>query len=137
MAVLLVPVLFVMSVYSFGNWAFDLFGINEQFVSLSNVNNVFFDSFFTLLIVTDVLLLLASFFYSDAFHQVIRNSGFVISTILIKVSFSTQGILNVALIIGAVLFGLAILYIHNQFEKLNPIQGRGTIIIVSLCFLKS
>ena len=37
--------------------------------------------------------------------------------ILIKISFSTEGIINNALIIGAVSFGFLILLIHNKFEN--------------------
>jgi hypothetical protein len=88
-------------------------------VLFSNLNTIFFDEFFTVLIIVDVTLLLASFFYSDQFHKIIRNSGFIISTILIKVSFSVEGLINNALIIVAVLFGFLILIIHNQFEKLE------------------
>jgi hypothetical protein len=36
---------------------------------------------------------------------------------LLKTSFSVSGILNNLLIIGAVLFGLLVLLIHQQFEK--------------------
>ena len=82
-----------------------------------NINAVFFDDFFSMLIVVDVLLLLASFYHSDQFHKIIRNSGFVISTILIKLSFSNQGLLNNFLIIGAVLFGLGMLWVHNLYAQ--------------------
>jgi hypothetical protein len=64
-----------------------------------------------------VILLLFSFFHTDEFHKVIRNSGFVISTILLRISFSVTGLLNTALIVAAILFGLLILLIHNRFEK--------------------
>jgi len=117
-ALLLVPVLIGLAAYSFINWALLLF--NDQasgITALSNLNNIFFDGFFTILIVVDVLILLASFFYSDRFHTIIRNSGFVLSTILLKTSFSVSGILNNLLIVGAVLFGLLVLLIHQQFEK--------------------
>ena len=117
-ALLLVPVLIGLAAYSFINWALLLF--NDQasgITALSNLNNIFFDEFFTILIVVDVLILLASFFYSDRFHTIIRNSGFVLSTILLKTSFSVSGILNNLLILGAVLFGLLVLLIHQQFEK--------------------
>ena len=66
----------------------------------------------------DVIILLFSFFHTDKFHKVIRNSGFIISTILIRISFTVSGIINVALIVSAILFGLIILIIHNKFEKL-------------------
>jgi hypothetical protein len=90
---------------------------------LAYTNNIFFDEFFTILIVVDVLLLLASFFYSDRFHTIIRNSGFVLSTIMLKISFSVSGILNNLLIVGSVIFGLLILYIHQLFERSTPNNG--------------
>lgn len=86
-------------------------------MEFKKINNIFFDEFFSILIIVDVLLLLFSFFYSDKFHKIIRNSGFVISTILIKVSFLSEGIVNNVLIISAVLFGYIILIIHNLYEK--------------------
>jgi hypothetical protein len=86
-------------------------------LEFSNINNVFFDEFFNILIIIDVLLLLASFFYSDKFYKIIRNSGFVISTILIKISFSSVGLAGNVLIISSVLFGYLILIIHNLYEE--------------------
>jgi hypothetical protein len=86
-------------------------------VSFKNINNIFFEQFFNILIIADVILLLFSFFHTDEFHKVIRNSGFIISTILIRISFSVTGIINTALIVGAILFGLLIIVIHNKFEK--------------------
>ncbi len=117
-ALMLVPVLVILAIYSFSNWINIALenGFSDATV-LAYVNNIFFEEFFTILIIVDVLILLASFFYSDQFHTIIRNSGFVLSTILIKVSFSVSGLLNNVIIIGSVLFGLFILYIHQLFEK--------------------
>jgi hypothetical protein len=86
-------------------------------ISFKNINNIFFEQFFTILIVADVILLLFSFFHTDQFHKVIRNSGFIISTILIRLSFATSGLLNTLLILSAIVFGLLILIIFNKFEK--------------------
>lgn len=117
-ATLLVPLLFGTAVYYFSQWGLAAAGITEASpVTFKNINNVFFDEFFTILIIVDVILLLASFYYSDQFHKVIRNSGFVISTILIRISFSVEGVVNTALILTAILFGWLMLVIHNQFEK--------------------
>ena len=55
------------------------------------------------------------------FSKVIRNSGFIISTIMIKLSFGTEGILNIVLIVVSVLFGIVMLWIHNKYEKLESI----------------
>ena len=118
MAVVLVPVLVFLAAYSFFTWSSFMFqDYQNGILAFKNINNVFFDEFFTVLVVADVLLLLSSLFYSDKFYKIIRNSGFVISTILIKMSFSTEGITNNALIIGSVVFGLLILIIHNLYEK--------------------
>ena len=61
--------------------------------------------------------MLFSFFITDEFYKVVRNSGFIISTILIRISFSTTGLTNNALIVFAIIFGLSMLIIHNKFEK--------------------
>ena len=115
---LLVPAIAGLAIYSFGTWAVVAYSdYLDGIVAFKHINNIFFDEFFTVLIIVDVLMLLASFFYSDHFHKIIRNSGFVISTILIKLSFSNSGLINNALIIGAVLFGFLILVIHNLYEK--------------------
>lgn len=117
-ATALVPVLFIIAIYSFLNWGVGIFQPHENNqISFTNINNIFFEQFFNILIIADVILLLFSFFHTDEFHKVIRNSGFVISTILIRISFSVSGIVNVALIIAAILFGLLMLTIHNKFEK--------------------
>jgi hypothetical protein len=70
-----------------------------------------------------VVLLLFSFFYTDQFHKIIRNSGFVISTILIRMSFGVSGLISTVLIVVAVLFGLAIITIHNKYEA-NPLPEK-------------
>jgi len=116
MAMILVPVFIGIGMVTFGVWIFE--GVPDNLsVALKDVNSIFFDEFFAILIIVDVFLLLFSFFYTDQFHKVIRNSGFIISTILIRLSFSVDGLLNNCLIISSIAFGLLILWIHNRFEK--------------------
>jgi len=119
-AMVLIPILAILAVFSFTNWIVSSAHNHwNNIASLKNINNIFFEDFFMLLIIIDVILLLFSFFYSDSFYKIIRNSGFMISTILIKLSFSVEGIVNNALIVGAVLFGYLILVIHNLYKKNN------------------
>jgi hypothetical protein len=121
-ATALVPVLLMIALYSFLNWSIGIFQpIKDNAISFKNINNIFFEQFFNILIIADVILLLFSFFHTDEFHKVIRNSGFIISTILIRISFSVSGIINNILIVSAILFGLSILFIHNIYQKLVPI----------------
>jgi hypothetical protein len=117
-ATALVPILLIIAIYSFLNWSIGIFQpFKDNAISFKNINNIFFEQFFNILIIADVVLLLFSFFHTDEFHKVIRNSGFIISTILIRISFSVDGIINNILIVSAILFGLSILFIHNKFEK--------------------
>lgn len=117
-AIVLVPILIVLASYTVYSWTIDtIHDYKNGHYLFQDLNKIFFEDFFTILIMVDVLLLLASFFYSDDFSKIMRNSGFVISTILIKISFSVEGIVSNALIIGAVLFGYLILSIHNLHSK--------------------
>jgi hypothetical protein len=116
-AVLLLPLFFIMASYTLINWLMGTPVSSTQLPILESINNLFFDQFFSVLILVDVVLLLISFFYTDEFHKIMRNSGFIISTILIRMSFGVSGLINVALIVVAVLFGLLIIIIHNKYEK--------------------
>ncbi len=118
-AVILVPLFFVMALYTLVNWSMGISISANELPTFESINNLFFDQFFTVLILVDVVLLLISFFYTDQFHKIIRNSGFVISTILIRMSFGVSGLISTILIIVAVLFGLAIIVIHNKYQKNN------------------
>lgn len=114
----LVPVVLMLAIYSFINWvAHVMFTFERSGTTFKNINNVFFEHFFTILVIVDVLLLLVSFFYTDKFHLIARNSGFIISTILIRLSFTVEGLMNNILVFVAVLFGLLILMIYNKFEE--------------------
>ena len=116
-AIILVPLFFVMALYTLIDWSTGVSISSNKLPTFESINNLFFDQFFTVLILIDVVLLLISFFYTDKFHKIIRNSGFVISTILIRMSFGVSGLISTILIVSAVLFGLAIITIHNKYEK--------------------
>lgn len=109
--------LLVQSVYEFNSVPVTVYTINS---TLKAVNNIFFNHFFTALILTEILLLLFTFTLSHKFNKVIRNSGFIISTTLLKLSFQTQGTTSVIIIIIAVVFGVAILAINQLFERKLP-----------------
>ncbi len=119
-ATLLVPVFVGMAAYSLVNWLYITFYAPSVAIDKApQVDGIFFDQFFTILILADVLLLLFSFLRTDRFSTVIRNSGFVISTILIKISFGTEGLLNNILVVVAVVFGVTILAIQKRYDRLG------------------
>lgn len=119
-ATALVPILVAIAIYSFIDWGMGVITpIESNHVSFKEINNIFFEQFFSILIIAEVILLLFSFFHTDEFHKVIRNSGFIISTILIRISFSVDGLMNTLLIVSAVVFGLLMIFIHNKYERMS------------------
>ena len=113
-SIVLLPILFSICILSFVNWYNGVF-IEESFDE--NLNNLFFNEFFTILILADVFILLLSFQYTERYSQLIRNTGFIISTILLRLSFSVSGLTSILLIISGIIFGLLILLIYNAIEK--------------------
>ncbi|MDA8558679.1 hypothetical protein N9K87_02510 [Flavobacteriaceae bacterium] len=117
-SIVLLPTLFAICIMSFVNWFSGVF-IEETFDE--NLNNLFFNEFFTILILADVFILLLSFQYTERYSQLIRNTGFIISTILLRLSFSVSGLTSILLIISGIIFGLLILLIYNAIEKDNKL----------------
>ncbi len=117
-SLILLPVLIITSTYTLYSW------IQTQFFSSSvitsfELNAIFYNEFFTILILADVFILLLSFQYTERYSQLIRNTGFVICTILIRLSFGTDGLTNVVLIVSSVAFGLLVLRIYQATEHLE------------------
>lgn len=113
-SIILLPLLAGICFLSFLSWYNGVF-VNESFDQ--DLNYLFFNEFFTLLIVVDVFILLLSFQYTERYSQLIRNTGFIISTILLRLSFSATGLASIVLIISGIVFGLLILLIYNAIEK--------------------
>ena len=110
----LVPTLSLLCVLSFLDW------YNYVFLDIgtsSNIDYLFFESFFTILILVDVFILLVSFQYTERYSQLIRNTGFIISTILLRLSFSAVGLTSLLLLVSGIVFGLIILLIYNNMER--------------------
>ena len=110
----LVPILFVLCFTNFYDWFVDVF-VYKQFND--DLNGVFFIDFFTVLILVDVLILLISFQYTERYSQLMRNTGFIISTILLRLSFSVTGLFSIVLLVLGVAFGLVILKIYKLAEE--------------------
>ena len=113
-SLLLLPTLTLLCIYSFIDWYdYTFLGIGES----SNIDFLFFVDFFTILILVDVFILLISFQYTERYSQLIRNTGFIISTILLRLSFSADGLTSLLLLVSGIVFGLIILLIYNNWEK--------------------
>jgi len=84
----------LVAIYSFSSWSF---GVIDGENNLSRT--VFFLDFFTWLIVSDIIILLTSYKHITDFLQLARNTGFVLSTVIIRVGIGTPGYTGAALFI--------------------------------------
>ena len=117
-SVILIPVMIVL--FIIGLYNLYSIGMSSDFASsFYYVNEVFYNTFFSILIIADVFILLLSFLYTERYSQIMRNTGFIICTILIRLSFSSSGLTNLLLIISSVLFGLLILKIYCLMNKIE------------------
>ncbi|MFO8032117.1 MAG: hypothetical protein R6U22_06200 [Desulfohalobiaceae bacterium] len=66
----------------------------------------FFAEIYTILIFSDVLLVLIANRFFPGFRDIFRNSGFAISTLLMRLSLTAPAYWNVGIGIGAALFAL-------------------------------
>jgi hypothetical protein len=75
----------------------------------------FFESFYTVLIFSDVLILLISLRYSTISAVVFRNAGFAASTVIIRVALTAPPYISVLLGIAAMAFALALSIAYRAF----------------------
>jgi hypothetical protein len=117
-SIALIPVMLCLFIIGIYNWY--SIGMDSNFASsFYYVNEVFYNTFFSILIIADVFILLLSFLYTERYSQIMRNTGFIICTILIRLSFSSTGLTNLLLIVSSVLFGLLILKIYSLMNKIE------------------
>lgn len=119
-AVLLLAVLVTLAAANLASWA----GLVERLPALLapppiDVDLFFFPRFFEFMIFTDVFLLIVSLAYHDRYEYVFRNAGFVISTVLLRVSLSTPKPYDVGLALIAMLYGLAVLGVFACFAAIE------------------
>ena len=122
MALALLPSLIGMGLFATGAWVADALATNTWMLDeFKNIDRVFYGDFFRLLIIVDVLILLVSFPFTTSYGQVMRNTGFVVSTILIRLSFTSAPIFDIVLVLSAVAFGYLTLAIYNRIEGMDAI----------------
>jgi hypothetical protein len=74
----------------------------------------FFHDFYTLLIITDILLVLIAQCFQPSFFAVFRNSGYALSTLIIRLALSAPAYFNVLLGVAAAAFAIAMTLITSK-----------------------
>jgi hypothetical protein len=121
LAVLLLVVLVALAAINLASWLGVMSGLPVILATPANVDLFFFPRFFEFMIFTDVFLLIVSLAYYDRYEYVFRNAGFVISTVLLRVSLETPKPYDLLLALTAMLYGLAVL---GVFACLSAIERR-------------
>jgi len=88
---------------------FVVLGLGNLYNMLAGLAHIdFFPVFYTLLIFTDILVVLISQCFRPSFHAVFRNSGYALSTLFIRLALAAPPMYDVALGIVAALFAIAL-----------------------------
>jgi len=82
-------------------------------------NTFFYIDVFTVMIFTDVLIVILSLSVSDSYELVFRNAAFVISTILIRFSLTTERQYSALLAVTGMLFGIVTLVVYNYHARVR------------------
>ena len=78
--------------------------------------SIFFSDFFTCLILADILILLISYSLAHDFYLLVRNTGFVLSTVLLWVAITASGVSGIILFITSAINGIIILKISQHYS---------------------
>ena len=110
-------VFLITAAYSFVTW---IASVQDGGGSVSRV--IFFLDFFTFLILADILILLISYWFYTDFGNLARNTGFVLSTVIIRVAISSEGVSAMVLFTLSGLLGIAILRMFGQ-DSVPEVRG--------------
>lgn len=122
-AVLLCVVLIGSAGMNLTQWLLQVFGEAGRAGEVKDLDLFFFPTFFEVMIFTDVFLLIISLPFSKSYEYLIRNSGFVISTVLLRFSLSTPKPYDLAVGLVAMLYGICVLAVFSYFSRVVPEAG--------------
>lgn len=80
----------------------------------------FFETFYTVLIFSDVLLVLLSLRYSSTYAIVFRNSAFAVSTVFLRLALTSPPLVKAGLGLGALLLAIAVTVAYHRFAPSRP-----------------
>lgn len=119
-AVALTVLLVSLAAYNLWEFGIDIAGIASHGVKTTiDVNSFYYTDVFTVMIFTDVLIVILSLAVSDRYELVFRNAAFVISTILIRFSLTVARPFAAVLAISGMIFGILTLLIYNYHSRIR------------------
>jgi hypothetical protein len=107
----------VYSVYEFGSEVYRLVFFEEAFTL--DLNIIFFVEFYTVMIFADVFIFIASFMFSQTYARLLRNAGFVCSTVILRISLSAEPEFSGWIAAAALITGILSQLIYVYFSRLE------------------
>lgn len=98
--------------------AFIIVGLYDTLVLIETGNYLHsFHSFYTILIFSDIIIVLVALRYTMNYYKIFRYSAFVLATIFIRISLSLEVYYNVIIGVASALFVLMLTIAYNYFLK--------------------
>ncbi len=95
--------------------SFIAMGIHALYETITGgTQDDFFHDFYTLLIITDILLVLVAQCFHPSFYSIFRNSGFALSTMIIRLALVAPVYYNVLLGLAAMLLAILLTVISDK-----------------------
>jgi len=103
---------------------FVIMGVHSIWVFLHDRHGEeFLHSFYTILILTDILLVLLSQCFQPSFYAMFRNSGFAFSTLIIRLALAAPPFYDVLLGLAAIVFAILLSLINTiLFQKKQTVS---------------
>ncbi len=115
----------VISLLLFGSFLYIL-GFNLFSYYMYGYSETTFETFYTILVFTDVLIVLLSLRYSSSYQLAFRNSGFAVATVMIRVSLIAPLMMSALIGVGTAIFALGVSYAYNVAISAKTAKARGT-----------
>jgi hypothetical protein len=122
-AVSLTALLLALAIYHLGDFAAQLWTSSPagRLVTVE-ATNFFYNDLFTVMIFTDVVVLILSLVISGRYEMVFRNAAFVIAVILIRFSLTEAPPYGAAIALSAMVFGILTLLVFNYHSSLRAAE---------------
>ncbi len=92
-------------------------GIRDIWYFFNGGETAFFETIYTVLVFADIGMVLIAQRYMPCYFAVFRNSGFVIGTLMMRLSLSAPPLLSAALAVFASIYVLALAWGTNYFRQ--------------------
>ena len=120
MALTLLFIFSALTIYSIADFSHEVYRLvafDETFTL--DLGVIFFVEFYTVMIFSDVFIFIASFIFSQTYSRLLRNAGFVCSTVILRISLSVDAPLSGWIAAAAAITGILSQLIYVYFRAVE------------------